>query len=177
MKKQEIMSLGLIAILVIGILFISGCVQQPQPKCKEVQVPYTENPCENKLEMNSKDRIFLDDPVLSNEKYECSNIHGGGIANYGNVRLTTELVNKNDILLSVPCKVVIKQFSYSTNDYINEKVVDTKTVNIPAQGTATLTKDVYLPKCWGSMIIDCEDIDKLPECQPVTKYRTETKCN
>lgn len=172
MKNRLIM-----ALLLAVSLIVFGCAQQPQTKCRDIQVPYSENPCLNELEINQKDWVFSDKPILSNKEGECSNMQGLGIANYGNMRLTWELVNKNNVLLTVPCKIIIKKFDQFSGDYTEEKVLETVNINIPSQNKELLTRDVYLPKCWSYMGIDCKDVKELPECQAITKYRVETKCD
>lgn len=172
MKKIYLTSL-----LILLIYITSACTQQvqsAQPKCRDVQVPYAESRCAQKLEINQIEWESVD--KLSYDAKECPNLQSG-ITNYGNFRLGWELVNKNDVLLSVPCKIIIKKYDWSSGNYIEEKILDTATVNIPAQSKETLTKNVYLPKCWTYMGIDCKDIKELDECQSVTKYRSETKCD
>ena len=166
-----------ILLLFVSITFINGCTShQSEPKCYDVQVPYTESRCINELEINLIESDFIDKPVISNEKYECSDRDGWGISNYGNTRLTYEFVNKNDILLSVPCDVIVRNYGQN-NEILEEKIVEGIIVNVPAQDTTHLIKEVYLPKCYDFVGIACKDINKLSECQPVTKYRTEQKCD
>ncbi len=174
----------IIGLMIISVLIVSGCAPQKyqpqqsnQPTCREVQVPYTESQCAYALEIDEKDMVFLDNPILSNEDYECPNRQGRGIANYGNIGITWEVLNKNDILLSMRCDVVIRKYSQFTQELLDEKVLETIKVNIPSQDIASLRREVYLPKCYGTIKLVCEEIKNLPECQPVTKYRTETKCD
>ncbi|GAH63620.1 unnamed protein product, partial [marine sediment metagenome] len=48
MEKQRLMSLGLAAILVIGIVFISGCIQRESPKAPTTTQP-SETPTTTQL--------------------------------------------------------------------------------------------------------------------------------
>ena len=166
----------LILAMVLFLMFTFGCAKKPV--CKEVQVPYTEEVCTNQFKVRETDfPVYLDDPILSNKEGECPDRIGLGIANYGNFRITWEFVNKNNVLLSVPCEIVVRKSSQYTQEVLDEKVVNHVTVNVPAQGTAPLTKDVYLPKCYGTIDIKCKDLSDLPECQPITKYKTKTECS
>lgn len=164
-----------IIVIAISIFFLKTSIITPN--CRDVQVPYTESLCTSDIQVTLKDYGFIDNPVLSNGAYECPNLQGLGISNYGNTKLVLELANKNNILISVPCDVIITKGDYRS-DQIEKKVLESINVNVPAQGITTIEKNPYLPKCWTGAALDCKNkMSDLSECQPVTKYRIEQRCD
>lgn len=160
------------ALFLAIIVLLSGCTQKPI--CKDIQIPYQEEVCTNKLKITTPEMTFADSPVQSAKQDECP--EKGGLINYGNVQMKWELVNQNDILLSTKCNLLIRRNDFLSPKVLDEQQIETITVNIPAQDTNILTKNVYLPKCYDFIGLECQDIDELPECKPVTKYKTEQKC-
>lgn len=170
---DEIMKRTLVIALFLAItVILIGCNQKPI--CKDIQTSYQEEACTNKLKINEVEMTFTDSPVQSSSKDECP--EKGGIANYGNIQLKLEVINQNNILLSTKCKLIIRRNDFLSPKILDEQQIETITMNIPAQDTKTLTKNVYLPKCYDFIGLECKDIDELPECEPITKYRTEQKC-
>lgn len=138
-----------------------------------VEIPYNEYPCSSGIEIRGAVQ-HLDNPNPINDNYECPDRDGYGLAYYGNMRFTWDVMNNNYIDLNIPCDIILKDKNYQTGEFMNERVVNSQTIYLPARGEKTITEDVYLPKCWDFADIECHE-DELSACQKVTKYKSETE--
>ncbi|VVB78532.1 Uncharacterised protein [uncultured archaeon] len=167
-QMKIVISVVVVVVVLLAIFIVwqltSSSVQSSSTTGKIVnEETEKEIKCPNKYTSNIKNQEWTYTETA--KRGECSNAEDL-ITHYGNVEITYEFVNKNDILLSVPCKVYVKQYDLNSNTV---KLLDTQyaqeiTIDIPAQGVKTEKVMISLPKCYGEYGLDCKDINELPEC-------------
>lgn len=166
-QMKIVISVVVVVVVLIGILIIwqltNSSVQSSSTTGKVVNEEIKQSKCTNQYTSSIKNQEWTYTETA--KRGECSNAEDL-ITHYGNVEVTYEFVNKNDVLLSVPCKVYVKQYDLNSNTV---KLLDTRyaqeiTIDIPAQGIKTEKVMISLPKCYGEYGLDCKDINELPEC-------------
>ena len=153
----------------VALLLLGGCVNKTV--CYDKQVAdTTENPCLYGVDWHEVDVAFLD--RTSADTDECPNLLG--LTNYGNYEVIYEFVSYADVPLKLPCEIKIRKHDSGT--VVEEKIGDSFEVNIPPRDTARIKKNIYIPNCFNEAALECKNVNELPECRPITIYRTERVC-
>lgn len=152
---------GLIIVLILAVV-IFGAYQffKPEVFSGKVVQEKEDLKCQSDYIFEVIDSQYLDNHINHN----CPSINGG--VREGKFEATIKITNPNDILLSIPCSLIISKTNFDTNPptIYGEKVLENWVFDIGSGSTEIITKNFEIPECYDTWNVECKDIGELPEC-------------
>lgn len=105
---------------------------------------------------------LLNDNFMDNVRNDCPNINGG--THNGDFEIELEVLNRNDIPLSIPCKFIFTKTFFNSDPIHSIEKEEEFTIFVGAKSTKKESFKKSFPECYTGWKVDCKDIDELPEC-------------
>lgn len=164
MKKGQ-SKLTIILILVVIVLAVAVFLQFLKPSIQSVTGEVIDEGLRNELCPYAY-QIDVIDEEWKNVKinHNCPHITGG-IRN-GRVELLINIENLNNIALDIPCYVEISRTNFDTepSTQYDQKRIKDFTISVNPKSSKVIKESFYIPECYGSYIVECANIEELPEC-------------
>lgn len=96
----------------------------------------------------------------------CPNLESPPDVFHKSIILGYIIKNPNDFKLNIPCSLVVKKVDWKTGEVLEEKIIESLNINVPANWEVVGEEGIEFPdECWTGYGLECQELELLPECQ------------
>ena len=161
-KKNKTFTIVLIIAVVLLLAIVIYQFSKPpvQPVNTNQQNSFDEIPkdkCPYEYELKLIKNNFMDQT-----DHDCPNINGG--THTGDLEIEIEVLNQNDIALSIPCQFIFTKTFFNSDPVHSIEDTEDFTIFVGAKSTKKDTVTTNFPNCYTGWKVECDDTEELPEC-------------